>query len=786
LFHNTASLKNIAMFLHYLITAWRNLLKNRIVSIINILGLTLGLASAVIAIAYAQYELSYEKIHEKSDRIAGIYLKGSFGDIKFVPTCFGPEGEAIQNMFPEVEARTISRSYATTVRAGENIFVEDDISFVDSMFFKIFTIPFIDGSPSADPQSVVISKKTAARYFGSENPIGKSLRINCNGEQVDFTVTGIYQDLPSNTIVKADFFIPFSFSKRFGNWKYQEYYSNGYSAFILLRPGTNVALLNEKILKSYKIPVQIDNIAAFLLPLKEIHFNGTFENTKGKLLVFLLGGLFVILISCLNYINLSTILFSMRTKETGIRKVNGARRKHILLQLFTDTLLSTLISFNLAIILIKIILPWFNAKMYTNLQLTSDKDFILAGLALFIVINILSGLYPALRYSAVKPVTLMKPEAAAGHSKSYSRRILTTMQLVLAVTFIQVIMIMDKQGKYMSSMDIKKFDADNVICINGYPWGDLSKVKDELLKNPGIEAVSWGSTLPEMGYNLSMEWKDKDNKKLATDYYFAPDYQKVYSIKLKAGRFLSEEYPSDKDQAVVINERTASELGFTDPLNKQVMIRGKQYTIVGVIDDYMSVPPIMDKMPLLITYSRDINDYLLIRVTPGNEESIHKYIRNTLHKFNADYPVEIKYHDDIMMSTKEAKSYVAASRMMHVFFLLTIINSLIGIFGLSVFIAQRNRKAIGIRKVFGANIIGIMFKHSKGLIMQTLFAIALASPMSYVVGKGYLSVFPQHVHPGILFLLFGGILIAIMLAITVSWQTIKAARTDPARSLRYE
>ena len=237
------------MLLHYLITAWRNLLKNRIVSVINILGLTLGLASAVIAIAYAQYELSYEKIHEKSDRIAAIYLKGSFGDLQFVPNSFGPEGEAIQNLFPEVEARTITRVYATTVRAGENLFIEDDILFVDSMFFSIFTIPFIEGSPSRDPQSIVISKETAVRYFGRDNPIGKSLRINCEGEQVDFTVSGIFKDLPSNTTVKADFFIPFSFSKRFGFWKYQEYAGTVYNAFVLLRPGTNVSLLNDKDLK---------------------------------------------------------------------------------------------------------------------------------------------------------------------------------------------------------------------------------------------------------------------------------------------------------------------------------------------------------------------------------------------------------------------------------------------------------------------------------------------------------------------------------------------------------
>jgi putative ABC transport system permease protein len=356
----------------------------------------------------------------------------------------------------------------------------------------------------------------------------------------------------------------------------------------------------------------------------------------------------------------------------------------------------------------------------------------------------------------------------------------------MAVIFIQVIMIMDKQGAYLNNIDHKKFDSGNVICINGYPWGDLHKVKDELLKNSNIEAVSWGSNLPTMGYNLTMDWREKDNKTLVTDYYFAPDYLNVYRIKLKAGRFLSDEYPSDKEQAVVINERTAAELGYTDPVNKQVLIRGKQYTIIGVTDDYMAVPPIIDKMAQLITYSREVNEYLIIRVKPGNKEAIHEYIRKTLQRFNPDYPVDIKYHDDVILSTKEAKSYVAASRMMHIFFILTIINSLIGIFGLSVFVAQRNRKSIGIRKVFGANVIGIMLRHSKGLIYQTLFAILLASPVSYMVGNGYLSVFPEHVHPGILYLLFGGLLIAVMLILTVSWQTLKAAYTDPARSLHYE
>ena len=356
------------MFFHYLKTAWRNLLKNRTISLINILGLTLGLASAVIAIAYAQFELSYEDCHAKAPRIAAIYLNGNFGDVRSLPSTFGPEGESLKNLFPEIEAHTISRSYSTTVRAGENLFIEDEIVFADSMFFNIFSIPIIAGNVAIDPQSIVISEKAAARYFGADSPLGKSLRINCNGTQVDFTVTGVFRDLPSNTHVRAEFFIPFSFTSRFGFWKYREYHSTAYQSYVLLKPGTNLQLLNDKIRQSYKIPVQVENISAFLLPLKEIHFRGTFENTKGKLLVFLFGGLFVLLISCLNFINLTTILFASRTRETGIHKVNGARPIHLVAQLLTDTLLSTLISFNLAIVLIKIALPWFNARMYTHIQ----------------------------------------------------------------------------------------------------------------------------------------------------------------------------------------------------------------------------------------------------------------------------------------------------------------------------------------------------------------------------------------------------------------------------------
>jgi len=774
------------MFLNYLIAAWRNLLKNRIISVINILGLTLGLASAVLAIAFALHEFSYEKNHKKADRICRIYMNGSFGDIQQLPTTCGPEGEGLKNMFPEIEAYTISRTLSTTVRAGENLFREDDILFSDSMMYAIFTIPFVKGFPSADPQSVVLSEQTAARYFGMENPIGKTIRINCYGQHVDFQVTGVFKEFPSNTHLKADFIIPIEFTKKFDNWNYHEYQSNSFNSYVLLKQGTVLTALNKKILEHFKIPMDIENIHISLMPLKEIHFQGTFENNKGKLISFLMGGLFVLIISCLNYINLTNLLFSTRTKETGVRKINGAKRIQIFTQFITDTLLSALFSFNLAILILKMILPWFNSQMETNIELHFSRQMIIAGLLLLAVTVIFSGIYPAFKYSATRPIQLMRPGATANPGRGYSRRILTTFQLLLGIIFIQVIMVMDRQGKYLDSISTKHYNSDNVICVTGYPWGNLQKIKNELLRSTDIEYVSWGSNIPGMGFSAISDWKDEHNNTLALNYWFEPDYLNVYQIRMKSGRFLSEAYPSDRESAVVINGKTAEELGYEDPIDKNVMIQGEQYTIIGVTEDYMSVPPIMKSLPLLIRYSSELNEYLLIRIKPAHRESTHQYIVKTLKSVNNDYPIEIKYHDDVLYSTKEAKSYISASRLMHIFFYLTIITTLIGIFGLSVFIAQRNRKQIGIRKVFGASVSGLMLKLSKGIIIQALIAILIATPITYTFTGFYLSIFPKRIEPGPLFFLSGGILAMIILLATVSWQTWKTAMDNPVNSLRYE
>ena len=775
------------MIINYITTAWRNLLKNRMVSFINILGLTLGLSSAVLAILYARHELTFEDSHVKADQLYRVYTTGNFGAIQRTPATFGPVGQDLKNLFPEIEEFSISRRLSATVRAGENIFNEDDIMVADSALFSLFTISFVSGGPSADQLTVVLSEKAAQRYFGDENPVGKFLKMNTHGEKTDFLVTGVFKDFPSNTHIRAEFIIPFSFADKIPHWDYKEYNGTNYNIYVFMSPDANHKAINAKILSLYKIPVEMEQISVILMPIKDIHLRGTWENNRGKLLGFLIGGLFVLVTSCFNYINLTNILFSTRARETGIRKVNGGNRINIFIQFLSDTTLSTLISFNLAIIIIKITLPRFNSLMDTNLSIQLNTDFVLIAITLFIFTIIFSGLYPAIRYSALKPVDLMKPVHNQMKGRSYSRYFLTTFQFILAIIFIQFMMVMNKQNKHLGNINIKGFDADDVICISGYPWGDLNKVKDELLKNPDVEYVSWGSSIPSMGYSVTSDWKEENNETMAAVYFFEKDYLDVFSIKMHSGRFLSDEFGTDKeDKNIVINRETAIELGYAEPLHKSVKLWGKQYTIVGVIDRYMAFPPIFDQIPILIRHSDNRNEYLAIRISPGNREETHEYISGTLKKFNSEYPIELKYHQDVLNDTKEAKSYITAGKLMNLFFILTIVASLIGLFGLSLFIAQRHRKEIGIRKVCGASVLKVTFKLIKGLIIQVAISIAIATPIVFIITKGYLSVFPYRIEPGILFFLSGGGVALLLLLVSVSWQTMSAASRNPVGSLRYE
>jgi putative ABC transport system permease protein len=774
------------MLSKYIVICWRNLWKNRVVSFINILGLTLGLASAVLAILFAQHELTYESSHRHADHISKIYLGGSFGVIEWAPNTFGPEGQALSELFPEIGAYSLSRTTTGIARVGDNLFREDRVLVADSAFYSIFSIPFISGAPSADPGSIVLSQGTAVKYFGNHDPSGETITIEFYGEKYDFVITGIFYDLPSNTHLKADIIVPFTLAERFPNWNPTEYHSTLYNNYVLLAPGTGIRSLNQRIKDLYEIPVPIDDTHAFLMPVKDIHFRGTFSNNRGKFLALLIGGFFVLVTSCFNYINLTNILFATRRKEIGIRKVNGATRGYVFGQLMVDTMFSTLLSFSLAIILLELMLPWFNSLMDTHIRLSTDIRFMGLGLLLFLLTILLAGLYPAIKFSATKTTNLLKDLASTGSGKSYSRRVLTTFQFILAIVFIQMILVIDRQGRHLDDMNVTGYDSENVIVLPGNKWGDLNIVRNELMTSPVIEAVSWGSGIPSYGVSQTTNWKDEHNRALASIYSYQEDFPMLYGIGISEGRFFSPSFPGDSENSIVINRLTAELLGYDDPVGETVMLSGNYYTIIGIIGDYMALPPIFPNNASLIRPSGENNEYLFIRIKAGERLKAHAFITDVLNGINPDFPVDIKYHEEVIWEGEEARSFISAMQLMQLFFLITIIASLIGLFGLSMFISQRNMKEVGVRKVFGATVGSVVMRISREMIVQVLIAVVIATPAAVVIATGYLSVFQYRIDPGIPFFFAGGLVAFILVILTVSWQTWRAANRNPVDVLRYE
>lgn len=772
------------MFRINLLMAWRNLLKNRMVSSINILGLTLGLACALLAIVYSYHELTYENSHKNADRICRVYISGDFGSIKWIQTTWGPEGEALRNMFPEIEKNSLSRLYDATVRVGDNLFNEKKILFADSAFFSIYTVSFIGGQLKYDPTSLVISEKTAGKYFAGADPVGKTMLLILDGQKVNFTVTGVYKDFPSNTEVQGDIILPFTVAKRFSHWKYSEYESTSYMNTLLLKPGTDIKALNKKIAANFKLPVTVIDAYPNLMPIKDMHLNGDYFNNYGKLLAFLIGGILVLVISCINYVNLTNILFSARNKEIGARIVNGARRFEIFKQFICDTAFSTALSFVLALMVLYMVLPDFNAIMDTHISLAFSWELAFTILGLFSATVLLSGVYPAIKISLSHSVDYFKSTNTLSLGKNRSLWTLTTFQFIIAVVFIQIMMVLNKQNHHLTDQSVLGCNPENVICTTGYAWGDLNKVKTEMQKEPSILSVSWANALPMMGFSVSTDWKEKDNKLPANRLYADVDYLEVYQIKMLQGRYFSKEYNSDIENAIVINRKTAEALGYTDPVGRMMFAENKQRLIIGVVDSYMALPPIFEEMPQLILPSKEQNTNLLFRIDPAKREKALNYIKETLQRINPDYPVELKYHLDY--GEEMAKSYYSMQYLVNTFFIISIITALFGLFGLSVFIAERHRKEIGIRKVCGASSFRVINQLSKGLLIQVLIAISLASPITLAFSRVYLSMFPKHIKMEALLLMQGGMLALVLMMFTVAWQSWRAATRNPVESLRYE
>ena len=773
------------MIRYYLIFAWRNLLKNKLVSTINITGLAVGISAAILAALYAHHELSFESYHKKADRIASIFSYGDFGALSKIQFTYAPVANTLQENFAEIELATKTRKISGIGFQENKPLQEDQILVADNNFFSIFNIEFLHGTAPETHKNIALSQRSAIRYFGDISIVGQILHMKIWGEKMSFIVSGVFEDLPSNTFLEADFIIPGSIGQVL-QWD-DSYGSTNYLSYVLLHPQVNFKQLNNKILEQIDLPVEIKDAKVGLVPFKRLHLHEAIaENNEANLYMLMIGAIVTLLISCFNYINLSTILFATRLKEVGIKKSFGANRRTIFIQFIFDTGFTAVIAAVIAILIISYILPQFNSMLSVGVGLHFNFTVLAIILGILLITILLAGVYPAISSSFFKPVTLMQggSKNIDGLGKKRLSNFLITAQFVVAVMLLQIILLMDKQTTYMFRTDVTGFSGENVLCLNGREWGDLSTMKQELIKEPGVEKVSWGSIAPSLTLNLSNDWKTEENEKMAIFFECENDFLDVFNIQMIKGRFFSEEFVSDVKESVVINELAAKELEFKNPIGEKLFVKGKQYEIVGVVDNFQAVPPIFDDMPLIIEKADPKENYLFVKVDPEIRQSTHKRIEKVLHRANPEQPVNFSYYEDI--TTENAKSYEATFVVSRIFGIIIIINGMMGIFGLSYFVARRKIKEIGIRKVCGASMQHLIWTLGKGFLFKLLIAFIIATPFIYVFGQGFLSTFPRHITLGPTIFLTGGLLSFIMLLISAGWNLLKVSLVNPARMLRHE
>ncbi len=771
------------MIIQYIKSAWRNLLRNKLSTFLNVVGLSIGLGTGILAMLYAYSEISYEKCHTKADRLAKVITYGDFGAFKQLPTTFPQTAIDLPEKFPQIErAVRIRKMNGATVFKSSIPLLQNNMITAEAGYLDMFTYKFKQGRYTGQNNTIIISEKMSHKYFGDADPLGETLKIEIYGNIFHLTVEAVYHNLPYNTHLKTSAIISWNVAQKLYQSR-RGFESTNFDVYCLVNPHTDIKQLNQQIATDYNIPVNIEGCKVALMPVKDFHLKSTFENNTANLYLLFIGGIISLIISILNYVNQSTILYSMRIQEVGIRLSNGGKSKDIFIQFMLDTFLVTLVSFSLSLFILFLVLPHFNNLMDTeiSLQLGIETTFII--IALFAFTALLAGFYPSLVMSKTKPALLIRSVTGQKISKSRMRSIMTTVQFVFAILLLQVMMVIQRQGSVLENANHTGFDEKNVIAINGYKWGNLNKLKEELLRNTAIEAVSWGQNLPGMQTNMTPDWLKEGNNIVANKNSCEAGYFDLFKIKMKKGSSFSGNNKADKDK-VIINELLVKTLGWEDAIGKQIMLHKKQYQVIGVVDNYMAAPPIFNDTPLILLSSKNQDNNLLIRVNPNRRKEAHKHITFVLRQANPNYPINLKYYEELAYDL--AKSFISTATLINAFVIIIILNALLSLFGLSHFIAERNKKQIGIKKVFGASGINVYWELSKSFVWRFAIAFTIITPLSYFFSKQYISTFSRQLPLTSDIFILSGALVLGMLLISTSYKIIRTVLRNPVDAIRYE
>ncbi|UCE41457.1 MAG: ABC transporter permease [Candidatus Aminicenantes bacterium] len=795
------------MLRNYLKITLRNIRRHKGYSFINIAGLAIGMACAILILLWIQDELSFDRFHENGENIYRIIVEDVQG-LQSAGTCPIPLGPHSKQTYPEIlDSTRFCNGFQKFLIEFDGRVFSEEIGIVDPSFLWMFTFPFLKGDPQTaleDPYSLIMTEKMARKYFGAEDPIGKVIRILSSRKQtISFTVTGILEDIPRHSHLQFQIYLPFQALDEMVWWvrDFEKWSDWSYFTYILTKPGITIPELNRKITDLVRQNDEGDDLTSkfFLQPLAKIHLHSHYKYDLAghgdirSIYIFAIVAAFILLIACANFMNLSTARFSNRSREVGLRKTIGAHRTQLIKQFLGESLFFVLIALFVAFILIKLSLQLFNQLTGKPLELNmADLSFLLSLAAVIFFTGLIAGSYPALFLSAFQPADVLKGTSRAFSKGAFFRKFLVVLQFSLSIIIIICTTIVYNQLTFMRNKKLG-FDKDNVIHLplSGTIHTNYDVIRNELLSNPHISAIAASDQLLTQIFRASTgaraEGKDVCEHTsinfLTVDFHFLD----TLDMKLSQGRLFSEEFPTDADEAVIINRTLAKILGGENMLGKKLYnySEGRTRRIVGIVDDFHFESLHSQVKPLMIV-PKSSSDYkfMYVKIRPGRISSSLKFLRDTWKKYGSANPFEYNFLDQTV-----DQLYASEKRMGKIFLnfaFLAIFISCLGLLGLASFTAEQRTKEIGIRRVLGASSVNITYALTSDFSKWILAANVIAWPVAYFTMHKWLQNFAFKTDMNLwVFLLSGTLSLAIAL-ITVGYQSAKAALANPADSLRYE
>ena len=799
------------MIKNYLLTAYRNSLKNRLYAGINVLGLAIGITCCLFIVLYVQHERSYDQFHEKKGRLFKVYRTSDREGYQEIGPTSAPYAEGLRNDFPEeIEAAVRVMPREGLITYQDKAFTGDHISFVSRDFLQVFTFPLIQGDPATalnEPGSVVLTAAMAQKYFGNDDPIGKEITYE---NEYPLMVTGVLAPVPENSHLDIDFLASVHLFEK-EDW-FTGWWINNMMTYVLLKEGVSEAVVEEQLPAFMEKYMGSDfermglRVGLTLKPLTDVYFasNTQFDawtkhGNRSMTYIFLAVAVFILLIACINFMNLATARAARRATEVGVRKTLGANRADLIYQFFGESFLTTFVAMLITIVLMTTLLPAFNqfAEMSLILPLT-DVRFPLLLLGVVVVVGLLAGSYPALFLSAFMPVKALKGGRRVGAGGEYLRKGLVVFQFVISIVLMIAMLVVTQQMDYVKEKRLG-FNKERVMLLevsSDELYEQRESFEDQLRQNARIAHVSAMSGEPggfhDM-YAFEVEGHEEENIIMNT-VFTDEEYVATLGLTMVAGRNFSRDRPTDAQEAIIINETAARRLNWSpeEALGKEIANTFSNSfsasdsiprRVIGVVEDY-HFASLHNKIDPLVISMGDDDRVIALKITPGAISPVIDQVSDAWSAVVSRHPFAFTFLDEGYEAL-----YRAEQRQGEIFTLfagLAVFIACLGLFGLVTFVAEQRTKEIGVRKVLGASVLQLVRLLTQDFVRLVVMALLVASPIAYFAMQQWLADFAYRVPIRPTIFLVAGLLALLIALLTVSWQSARAALANPVEALRSE